>query len=178
MTREYFLILTLVAVSAVAAETAKACSCMAPASPQEELRRSSMVFAGRVISVNRIESDGGYAYNQVRFDVLRTFGEGRPGARLTVRTATNSAACGYNFSKGGHYLVYTYENDGVQHTSICSRTARFRDATEDLAAFNATELLDVADKSPRCGGPTGTAAVQSALLVVAFVLLRRRDLVT
>ena len=178
MTREYILILAFAVAVTLMADTAQACSCIAPASPQEELQRSSMVFAGRVLSVDRVGSDGHSAYNQVRFDVLRSFGGGTPAARLAVRTATSSAACGYNFSKGGHYVVYTYEHDGTQHTSICSRTAPFRDATEDLVAFHATELLDVADKSPRCGGPTGVAAIQSALLVVAFVLLRRRDLVT
>lgn len=151
---------------------AQACSCVAPGSPYEELQRSDLVFVGRVMSIDRSD-DEGYTQFKVSFQRIRSFGTSSGGDRVTVRTAGNSAACGFAFSKGRHYLVYASEVEGHLWTSLCTRTASVSQAREDLVAFNAGSLARLDESSPRCGGPTGAAAIQSALMVVGLLLLRR-----
>jgi hypothetical protein len=172
--------LLLVAVAMVllfgaAPGVASACSCIAPGSPYEELQRSSLVFAGQVLSVVRVNGGNHGNYNRVTLRNLRSFGSANSGDVVVIRTATNSAACGYTFLDGGYYVVYSYESEGALWTGLCSRTAPFEDADEDLRAFRATDLQRYAEDSPRCGGPSSAAAIQSALFVVAFVLLRRKE---
>ncbi len=159
------------------ATPAFACSCIAPGNPYEELQRSDLVFVGRVLNIEHIDFGAGGHFRgeiRVRFESIRTFGNGDKSSRVTVRTATSSAACGFRFEREKHYIVYANEYDGVLSTNICTRTARLRDADEDLEAFNAEDLKSHVDDSPRCGGITGAAAIQSALLVVGFALLQRR----
>ncbi len=152
--------------------SANACSCVAPGSPYEELQRSDLVFVGRVMSITTSDDDD-YAHLKVSLLRVRTFGAAAGSGTVTIRTATNSAACGFSFSKGRHYLVYASESDGQLWTHLCTRTASVSQAREDLISFNAGALARLDDQSPRCGGPTGAAAIQSALMVVGLVLVRR-----
>lgn len=157
-----------------AVSTATACSCVPPGTPYEELQRSDFVFAGRVLAVGTDPAAGAFGRVRVRFQRIRTFGASPDNDSDVVFTGPHEAACGFRFRRGAYYIVYANENDGSYHTSICTRTARLSDAEEDLAAFNALDLLRLEDRAPRCGGPTGIAAIQSALLVVGFVLIGRR----
>jgi hypothetical protein len=59
-----------------------------------------------------------------------------------VFTSSQSAACGYRFSKGHTYLVYASGNSrGRLSTNICSRTKRLKDAREDLDQLGAGKKL-------------------------------------
>ena len=167
------LFLLMLAAHLLTSQSAQACSCVAPGTPYEELQRSDLVFVGRVLSIDRSD-ESGYTQLEVAFQHIRSFGASSGGANVTVRTAGNSAACGFAFTKGRHYLVYASESDGQLWTSICSRTASVSRARDDLVAFNAGSLARLDDQSPRCGGPTGAAAIQSALMVVGLILVRRR----
>jgi len=107
-----------------------ACSCMMPADPLTSMENSESVFSGTVKSISNNEM-----VNSVEFEVGTIWKWIEP-TRITVETATQSAACGYNFEKGEDYLVYAYEkNDGELGVSLCSRTALLEDALEDVKAL-------------------------------------------
>lgn len=190
-----------------------ACSCMR-STPSEALERSTAVFEGRVLEVTPFEERGevtleggclgedceeslsetthgtthsGFA---VRFSVTRRW-KGVSTEEVVVRTARDSAGCGYAFEVGEDYVVYaSAEEAGALSTGLCDRTARVADASEDLEALGTGEVpVDVDDEStppateepPARGGcascATGGASSPFAAglpFAVALLLLRRR----
>lgn len=122
-----------VAVSglAFAPYSAHACSCMAPGSPQESLESSAAVFQGTVASV---ASDGDMGY-RVTFSADKAW-KGVTASPLDVRTARDSAACGFNFEEGKKYIVYAYaDEEGALATGLCSRTHELAANDPDVAAL-------------------------------------------
>jgi len=113
----------------LAPSRAAACSCMAPPPPKESAQSSAAVFEGRV---TRIEDPQGEP--KVHFQVVRSF-KGPSGESIEIRTANNSAACGYGFEEGKSYLVYASEESGALHTNLCSRTRLASEASEDMTAL-------------------------------------------
>jgi hypothetical protein len=91
---------------------------------------------------------------------------------MIIWTATNSAACGYNFEEDVSYLVYAYGVEGYGlSTNICSRTQLLDDADSDLAALGSGEAFS----GGICGGPDSLAMLQGVLFVaLAIPLFRRR----
>lgn len=86
-----------------------ACSCMMPADPVTSMESSESVFAGKVTGISNDDM-----INMVEFDV-NTRWKGADASNITIETAEQSATCGYNFSLGEEYLVYTYEkSDGTE----------------------------------------------------------------
>lgn len=117
------------------AGSAFACSCAQPGSPQEELDRASAVFSGRVLSVT------GDDFGMVAtFDADRKWkGDGLAGGRtVKVSTAASGDACGYPFEEGPWYLVYTHGDDN--DVSLCSRTALFSEAGDDIRALGEGQI--------------------------------------
>ena len=122
-----------------APDVAHACSCMAQEQP-EAFGQAASVFEGRVVSLEHPTDPSGEV--TVLLDVVRRW-KGANEQQLQVVTASNSAACGYNFEDGRSYLVYTHAptdeegnpTDGLERVSLCSRTARIEDAAADLAAM-------------------------------------------
>lgn len=116
------------------------CSCIPPVPPAEALGQSDAVFSGRVVSVaERSEEDPGHPggpHLEVRIVPSRRW-KGADADTVTVRTADNSAACGYAFDPGGEYLVYATGEEGVLRVDLCSRTKPLAQAGEDLAALGA-----------------------------------------
>lgn len=206
--------LLVVALLALApASIALACSCMR-STPAEALDRSTAVFEGRVLEVMPFEErrdvtlEGGCLDDAcreslsettesvevtgfaVRFSVTRRW-KGVDTEEVVVRTARDSAACGFAFEVGQDYVVYASAEDeaGTLSTGLCDRTARVADATEDLEALGTGEVpVDVEeeptttpDEPPARGGcascaASGTSAPLATLfpVVVALVTLRRR----
>ena len=115
------------------AAAAHACSCLPPAPAVEELKRSRAVFIGRVIEIKRRkETDDLFRSVEVVFEVTKVW-KGIAARNITVYTSPDSAACGFNFKKGESYLVYASGTDDDRlHASICSRTARLKNARKDL----------------------------------------------
>ncbi len=115
------------------------CSCIPPRPPREALGQADAVFAGRVVSVvERREEDPGHPggpHLEVRIVPQRRW-KGAAGDTVVVRTADNSAACGYAFETGGEYMVYAAGEDALRVNS-CSRTRLLAEAGEDLAALGA-----------------------------------------
>ncbi|MEW5930677.1 MAG: hypothetical protein AB1941_24720 [Gemmatimonadota bacterium] len=121
------------------------CSCIPPRPPGEALAQADAVFAGRVVSVTeRREEDPGHPggpYLEVRIVPGRRW-KGAAADTVTVRTADNSAACGYAFETGGEYLVYAAGEDALR-VNLCSRTRPLADAGEDLAALGAPAVTRI-----------------------------------
>jgi hypothetical protein len=209
--------LLVVALLALApASIALACSCMR-STPAEALERSTAVFEGRVLEVTSFEErrdvtlEGGCLDDAcreslsettesvevtgfaVRFSVTRRW-KGVDTEEVVVRTARDSAACGFAFEVGQDYLVYASAEDeaGTLSTGLCDRTARVADASEDLEALGTGEVPVDVEEEPTTSGPdepparggcascaaSGAPAPLTALFPAAFalVMLRRRRL--
>jgi hypothetical protein len=127
-------LLSLALLVLAAPERARACSCMAQEQPQA-FDEAVSVFEGRVVSVSQPDAENQIS---VELDVVRTW-KGADAERVTMLTASNSAACGFGFEPTQSYLVYTYEADGHERVSLCSRTAAIESdqARADVAAMGA-----------------------------------------
>lgn len=121
-------------------EVGYACSCTPPPPASESLRQAGAVFSGRVLQVRRVKSAGDEQGGLFQVEVVFAVDTSWKGARqrvISVFTASQSAACGYNFTRGRTYLVYAADSQGKLSTTICSRTKRLRDAREDLRELGA-----------------------------------------
>ncbi|MEM9188130.1 MAG: hypothetical protein AAGF12_03055 [Myxococcota bacterium] len=107
---------------------AAACSC-APPDPAAAFESASSVFEGRVL---RVDPDG--QLRRATLEVVRTW-KGADSEEVDVRTAANSAACGFDFTVGESYLVYADERNGEEHVSLCSPTKPIGEAGDELAAM-------------------------------------------
>lgn len=131
--KRLILSLCFVATFVLVAEVAFACTCVPPRSPAEERERAAAVFSGKVLQIKRHKSaEDIFGGVEVVFRVDKAW-KGARNRTVSVFTSSQSAACGYSFSKGHTYLVYASANSGGRlSTSICSRTKRLKDAREDL----------------------------------------------
>lgn len=117
-------------------QPAHACSCLVM-DLEESIDQAAAIFEGRVVSIEKAEgSEEGPIMLRVTFDVVRSF-KGKVPEELTLRTADNSAACGYAFEKGTSYLVYAHDTGAGLGAGLCSRTQPIEQAGEDLAKLGA-----------------------------------------
>jgi serpin B len=132
-----WLVLVLVAGQFIfTAPPVYACSCMPPGAPRAEMAQAAAVFAGRVTDV---KAPGGLIISSadpttVTFAVSHVW-KGPEESVLVVKTARDSASCGFPFQTGQEYLVYAFDTGAELTTHLCSRTAFLADAREDLAAL-------------------------------------------
>ena len=126
---------------AVAAEEARACSCV-PARPVcEAFGGSSAVFVGRVVGSAQtevsVDRETGkkvtYAVGAIHFEVEEAFSGVVGRKRVTIHSGTGGGDCGYWFLRGRRYVVYADEHEGKLYTSICTRTHQLEGPDEDLA---------------------------------------------
>ena len=101
----------------VTAGPASACTCV-PASPEEHADYARVVFTGRVLTIEREEFE-----HTVRFRVTKLY-KGHVDRRVTVVTASNSAACGCSFREGGKYTVFGRRRSEPFSTNLCSGTKK------------------------------------------------------
>lgn len=113
--------------------SAIACSCIPPRDVQTELNESYAVFQGRVVEMD--ESMMNYEYT-VTLDVEKSW-KGISEETIEVKTALDSAACGYPFELNNTYLVYAVQFEGDTWVYSCGRTALLEDAEADLAELGA-----------------------------------------
>ncbi|GGG00620.1 hypothetical protein GCM10010912_51840 [Paenibacillus albidus] len=131
-------LLMATALLTVRPEVTYACSCVVPGAPLEELERSAAVFSGEVVSVEAkpsvVQSSGDPV--TVTFNV-QTIWKGEVGSTVTVTTAMSSASCGFEFTEGESYLVYSHKGEGSDglKVSLCSRTTLLSGAAEDKEAL-------------------------------------------
>lgn len=108
---------------------ALACSC-APLGPPEKARDAAdAVFSGKVLAVRP-----GTSGLEVDIRVEGTW-KGVPCETVVVRTASDSAMCGYSFEEGKSYLIYAHRQQDALSTNLCTRTRPIDEAGEDLAAL-------------------------------------------
>ena len=67
----------------------------------------------------------------VRFEVDSVW-KGPVDETISLETARSGASCGYTFTEGLEYLVYSRDGETV---NLCSRTKPLFDAAEDMAAL-------------------------------------------
>jgi len=129
------LLLVLTALLSLSAKPVQACSCLRPPEAPVALKEAGAVFVGKVTGIER-EKDG----LRVTMEVDRAW-KGITAKSVIVKTASDSAMCGYNFEIGKSYLVYTHATkaaDGKQPelaTNICTRTCHIDQAADDLKAI-------------------------------------------
>jgi hypothetical protein len=134
--------LIFVATFTIGAGVGLACTCVPPPAPTAALEDAAAVFSGKVVQIKKHKPAGDiFSAVEVVFRVDEAW-KGVGKKTVTVFTSSQSAACGYGFSKGHTYLVYASGNSrGRLSTSICSRTKRLKDAREDLDALGAGRKL-------------------------------------
>ena len=106
------------------------CTCALPTFEQQ-MKTASAVFTGRVLDS---QHDGEQL--RVRLEVEKRY-QGPREKILVVRTAENTAACGYQFEKSRMYLVFASGEKNLE-VSLCSRTKLVTEAKEDLDRLEVT----------------------------------------
>ena len=114
----------------VVASPCWACSCAATTDPQADRERQAehadLIFTGIAKSERVVDPtpNDGYTGDETvltRFRVRKTY-KGHPGRWVTIRSAANGAACGYDFDEGRRYTVFAREDRDGYETDLCSGT--------------------------------------------------------
>ncbi len=136
-----------------------ACSCVAPGSPTEELAESTVVFAGKVVAISGFDvSESGVVsgadVGTIEFQVSAVW-KGDVPETMFVATVRDGAACGFNFTEGQEYVVYSRSDASPPDVNLCSRTRLADHAQEDFAALGEGRAPEPGSGAP--GPHDGTA---------------------
>ena len=117
-----------------AADPTQACTCSAPATP-EALKRSSVLFSGRVTEISRpfldrigLTQTGSH---RVRFEILQQW-KGTQSKNTVVITRLTGEACGFPFEERKEYLVYVVTEPRDIQTGICTGTKNIAEAEHEI----------------------------------------------
>jgi hypothetical protein len=131
----FFALLLLIAGSLLSADPAHACTCAAPATPAEGLKRSAAVFRGTVTEIGRpfldrigLTRTGGH---RVKFEVVKQW-KGASSATLEVVTRLTTEGCGFPFEEKKEYLVYVVTEPKDVQTGICTGTRNLAGAEPEM----------------------------------------------
>ena len=155
-----------------------ACSCAQPGTPSEELRESSAVFAGRVVSVRHTYDPDGRSvsrddHSTISFEVS-TVWKGTVYEDIYITTPPTGGSCGFRFVEGEEYIVYGYDSpyvEGGYSTGLCSRTALLEQAQEDIEELGEGKAPQAGTGGPAPEEPEDEA-VDSARDVILAVFAR------
>jgi hypothetical protein len=143
----------------LAPQAACACSC-ALGTEEDFVKHADLIFVGVVTAMDMpFGFPGGGGDIKVDF-VVEEVAKGDSPGKITLTTASNGAACGYDFSVGTRFRVYAHEGS----TGLCSGNRLVGPAPE-VPIDKPFPVLPVA-----IGGGALIAGV------VGFVLYRRRAL--
>jgi len=130
-----FALLALIAGSLLSTVPAQACTCAAPATPAEGLKRSATVFRGTVTEISRplldrigVTRTGGH---WVKFEVVKQW-KGAPFRSLEVFTRLTAEGCGFPFEEKKEYLVYVVTEPKDVQTGICTGTKTVTGAEPEM----------------------------------------------
>lgn len=157
----------LLLLTAIPARTALACRCVPPPPPSEAAAESDAVFQGIVAAIEVVNDFDLH----VKFDVSAVW-KGPTAPTLVVRTANNSAACGYAFEAGAEYIVYAWQSaEAGLHTNTCTRT-RPGDA-EEVAALGPPIWPGAVEPPFRRGDANGDGSLDlsDAVFTLGFLFL-------
>jgi hypothetical protein len=147
---------------------AYACTCNYYGTPQDEIERATLIFAGRVIEI------GDYSYygvpSSAKFQVVEVW----KGPVLETIEVFPEGDCAYYFEPGRQYLVYATENQEGYTVSSCSRTNMLEYAIEDLQALGVGTIPDAAPSNLR-PAIIGFCAVGFILWLALFAWGLSRD---
>jgi len=141
-----------------------ACSC-AEVTPENSLAESEMAFVGVVTKIDRplVFMNSGQPV-QVTLAVSEVY-KGSVSERFVVTTASDGAACGYDFVEGGRYVVLASTWEGTVNTGLCSGNRNLAVVSNPYSSGSA----------PLPGGPaerwtTTTIAAVAAGVVTALAI--------
>ncbi|MEO8706138.1 MAG: carboxypeptidase regulatory-like domain-containing protein [Kofleriaceae bacterium] len=149
-------------VAFLAARPAKACSCAAPPPPCERFWETEAVFSGKVTAVKAGPDASIIATIQLD-EKFRG-----PLFSKTVNVS-GGGMCGTEFAVGEQYFVYANDGgNGQLHSSLCGRTRRIGDATDDLAYAHSipNRTLAVVQGKVQIEDETGTTKDRAGATVI------------
>jgi hypothetical protein len=115
MRRAIRLAFCITAAVGAPAAPALACSCRCQADAEAFVRNVPVFFRGRPVAESVAGNERRYT-----FDVTAVH-KGEVPARVTLRTALHSAACGATFPIGEEVLVGAYPSSGGLSASLCTQ---------------------------------------------------------
>jgi len=140
------------------------CSCLKPPKTEKAYEVAQKVFTGKVLKV----SEDLKKNKIVSIQILESY-KGVKTPTIEVKTANNSASCGFHFEVGKKYLVYTY---GEQNeTNICSRTNALNLAEEDLKILNSLSQTKQPIKTEATSNQLDVSIPFIIIIVFTIVLL-------
>ena len=159
---------------------AYACKCAQPGPPSEEMEKFVAVFAGRVVSIEHSFDPGAATVTPddrttVGLEVS-TVWKGAVHQDMYVTTPPTGGSCGFTFTEGEEYILYTHDSaydDGGYTVSICSRTALLAQAQADIDAFGEGDapIAGTAGSQPEQTQGDGESGTWVIVLGVAAVVL-------
>jgi hypothetical protein len=150
--------------------TVEACTCRAPDPPAEEFKRTDAVFIG-VVTAFTEESERD---RKATLAIVKIW-KGDFNRVDAIYTVSHGAGCGVYFQVGASYLIYANEDDaGKFQTHVCTRTARLRDAEEDLDYLDGVPSVNIAGNTGCCGGPPSSGDAIMAGCFLWFLFWWRR----
>ncbi|KAB7743298.1 hypothetical protein GA707_14450 [Nostocoides sp. F2B08] len=152
-------------LAVLAPQTCAACSCLAMTF-EEASAQADVIFVGTVTSRDAAPNGEFGAMLDYTFEVGDVYKGGPVAQDAVVRTADNSAACGFPFEEGGTYLVMASSSADGLETNLCTGSAGLADVPDsDLDALGAP-LAPVAGPPAADGdaGPSGWAVTRTGWL--------------
>jgi hypothetical protein len=124
------LLLTLLAMSALIATPAEACSCDARTLP-EEVAATPLIFSGKVVKLEVIKTDRGVNTVEVTVERERVF-KGDVGKTVVFTTSDGCCYCASWFDIARTYLFFARESEGRLTTNTCTRTKLLAQAKDEV----------------------------------------------
>ena len=153
--RTPLLVLFAAVLAVLVPQTCAACSCLAMTF-EEASEQADVIFVGTVTSREAAPASDFGAMLDYTFEVSEVYKGGPVAQGAVVRTADNSAACGFPFEEGGTYLVMASSSANGMETNLCTGTAGLADvATADLDSLGAAA-------APAGGPPESTGGSSSS----------------
>ena len=130
-----FLVLTAWVFCLMPAARAQACSCSAPATTAEALKRATAVFRGKVVKISVPSLDWigltRTGAHRVKFEILKQW-KGPAAETTVIVTRITGEACGFPFEEQKEYLVYVVAEQKHIQSGICTGTKSIADAEEEM----------------------------------------------
>lgn len=139
---------------------ARACKCAEPPPPSAALASAQAVFQGEVASMQESGSD-----LVVTLRVPKAWKGIDSAEEIRVRTRKDSAACGFPFAVGEHYLVYATALEPAQEgvgllVLRCGRTRALAEAGDDLRELGLGAIPVEVDAPNEVGADEKKTAVE------------------
>jgi hypothetical protein len=126
----------------------EACSCIDPGSVSAGLDASGSVLEGKVLSLRHQPASHRIT---ARLEVLQRW-KGATGKTVDVVTADQGSMCGFEFQRGGRYVIFAREPASPLSVSICSLSKASDAAAADIAELN--RLARTTPAPPGSASPT------------------------